>query len=149
METDVQSRWCWGRLHIVDLFHVLYMSIRQFHAYIIIQPLASRTASQGHHALSLIFSPLSNTAASCYYVTAVFMCPIRAACVSQPTVVRIDRKEFSIVVSWLRQFAPWSASDSNSISGCTLVDLFWAGMIMNTTQLPRSGVPEKMTGKLF
>lgn len=79
METDVQTRWCW--VHIIDLFHVFYMSIRQIHA-CIIHPLVSGTAS--HSVIMLLvwsFSPLTNTAAACYYVTAMFMCSIRAACV--------------------------------------------------------------------
>lgn len=76
MEMDVQTRWCW--VHIIDLFRVFYMSIRQIHA-CIIHPLVSGTAS--HIVIMLLvwsFSPLTNTN---YYVTAMFMCPIRAACV--------------------------------------------------------------------
>ncbi len=79
MEIDVQTRWCW--VHIIDLFRIFYMSIRQIHA-CIIHSLASGTASQSVIMLLVwSFSPLTNKTAACYYVTAMFMCPIRAACV--------------------------------------------------------------------
>ncbi len=63
MEIDVQTRWCW--VHIIDLFRIFYMSIRQIDA-CIIHSLASGTASQSVIMLLVwSFSPLTNKTAAC------------------------------------------------------------------------------------